>query len=168
MSGETGSIAEMAKRVSRDVFKWFKWQLVPLYDQNFDCLKQEKHAPTKKQEHTHPVDVVFTYNDPYLDHPVLLNSDLKSYSKSSITSPNIRSALRSLALTIDCARVSEEWRARYDKTGTAEIRGLLFVYNHDAEWDRDFANLLLPPKKKRSMRKRKALLPTHYLWKPVR
>jgi len=149
VSGETGPIAEMAKHVSKNVFKWFKWELIPQYDQNFDCTKQEKHAPTKKQEHTHPVDVVFKYNDPYLDHSVLLNTDLKSYSKASITSPNIRSALKSLAQTIDCARVSEEWRERYDTTGTAEIRGLLFVYNHDAEWDRDFSNLLLPIKKKK-------------------
>jgi len=146
VSGETGPIAEIANRVSKDIFKWFKWQRVPLHDQNFNCRKQDKHAPTKKQEHTHPVDVVFNYNDPYLDHPVLLNTDLKSYKKASITSSNIRSSLKSLAQTIDCARVSEEWRTRYDITGTAEIRGLLFVYNHDAEYDRDFSKLLMPPK----------------------
>lgn len=148
MSGETSAIAEMAIQVSKDIFKWFKWERITLLDQNFDCRKQEKHAPKKQQAHTHPVDVVFKYNDPYLDDPVLLNTDLKSYSQKSITSTNIRSALKSLAQTIDCSRISEEWRNRYDTTGTAEIRGLLFVYNHDAEWDRDFASLLLPTKKK--------------------
>lgn len=148
MSGETEAIAAMATRVAKDVFKWFKWDRVPLSNQNFSCKKQDKHAPTKKQEHTHPVDVVFKYNDPYLEQTVLLNTDLKSYKQTSITPPNIRGALKSLAQTIDCARVSNEWRTRYDTSGSAEIRGLLFVYNHDAEYDRNFSRFLTPQKGK--------------------
>lgn len=158
MSGETSQIAEMANRVSKDIFKWFKWERIPLMDQNFDCKKQEKHAPTKQQKHSHPVDVVFKYNDPYLDNPILLNTDLKSYNKSSMTSPNIRGALKSLAQTIDCSRISNEWQSRYDTAGLAEIRGLLFVYNHDTEWDKDFAKLLLPPKKKEEVGDEKGLV----------
>lgn len=144
--GETGKIAEIANKVSKEVFKWFRWERVPLMDQNFKCLKRDKHAPNKKQEHTHPVDVVFKYDDPYLGKTITFNTDLKSYKKDSITSPNIRGALKSLAQTIDCARVSDEWRTRYDPTTTADVRGLLFVYNHDNEYDKNFARFLVPPK----------------------
>lgn len=144
--GETGPIAEIANKVAKEVFKWFRWERVPLRDQNFKCLKQKKHAPTKKKEHTHPVDVVFKYDDPYLNRVVLFNTDLKSYKKDSITAPNIRPALKSLAQTIDCARVSPEWRDQYDESGSGDIRGLLFVYNHDAEYDSNFARYLVPPK----------------------
>jgi hypothetical protein len=148
--GETGGIADMAVKVSRDLFEWFKWQRVELDDQNFVCVKKEKHAPRRKgDEHTHPVDAVFHYIDPYINRRILLNTDLKSYAKGSINSTAIRSALRSLAQTIDCAGVSEEWSGRYDLTGDAtEIRGMLFVYNHDAEYDRDFSTLLEEKKAK--------------------
>lgn len=148
MSGETSALAEIANKVSKDIFKWFKWERIGLKDQNFNCVKQDRHSPRKIQQHTHPVDIVFKYDDPYLEHSVLLNTDLKSYGSNSISSANIRKALKSLAQTIDCARVSSEWRDRYDTTGEAEIRGLLFVYNHDAEYDKSFTNYLEPPKKK--------------------
>lgn len=143
---ETGPIAEIADRVSKELFKWFKWERVPLKDRNFGCLKKQKHAPTKKQEHTHPVDIVFTYHDPYLNTTIIFNTDLKSYKKTTITPINIRGALKSLAQTIDCARVSPEWRQRYDTKGNSEIRGLLFVYNHDAEYDDNFQRFLNPSK----------------------
>lgn len=147
--GETSGIAELAEKASKDLFDWFKWERVPLYDQNFKCLKQQKHAPRKKSDHTHPVDVVFTYIDPYLGRRIFLNTDLKSYAKSSIAASAVRSALRSLAQTIDCARVSDEWKGRYDLTSEAsEIRGMLFVYNHDAEYDRDFMLMLEDKKSK--------------------
>ncbi|MFM0721496.1 hypothetical protein PQQ73_34920 [Paraburkholderia strydomiana] len=67
MSGETAPIAEMANKVSKELFEWFRWERVPLMDQNFECVKKDKHAPKKKQDHTHPVDVVFNYIDPYLN-----------------------------------------------------------------------------------------------------
>lgn len=149
MGGETAPIAEIADKISKELFRWFKWDRVPLKDRNFVCVKQQKHPhPNKKQEHTHPVDIVFEYLDPYLNQRILFNTDLKSYKKASITPPNIRGALKSLAQTIDCARVSPEWRQRYDKTGDSEIRGLLFVYNHDAEYDSNFGTFLIPPKAK--------------------
>jgi len=129
--GETAGIAELANKISKELFEWFKWERVPVLDQNFRCVKQEKHAPRKKTDHTHPVDVVFHYVDPYLGRRVLLNTDLKSYAKGSISASAIRSALRSLAQTIDCACVSEEWSGRYDLTNESlDVRGMLFVYNN--------------------------------------
>jgi hypothetical protein len=150
MSGETAPIAEMANKVSKELFEWFRWERVPLMDQNFECVKKDKHAPKKKQDHTHPVDVVFHYIDPYLNRRILLNTDLKSYSKGSISAGSVRSALRSLAQTIDCARVSPVWKQRYEITADlCEVRGMLFVYNHDAEYDGDFMAILEERKPKK-------------------
>lgn len=149
MAGETNPTAEIADKISKELVKWFRWTRMPPKDRNFDCLKQEKHAhANKKQKHTHPTDVVFRYVDPYLNRTILLNTDLKSYAKSSIGAPNIRAALKSLAQTIDCARVSAEWSGRYDvqDEGDSEVRGLLFVYNHDAEFDGNFDRFLSPAK----------------------
>jgi len=149
MGGETGPIAQVAAIVSKDLLKWFRWDQIPLKDRNFDCVKADKHARAdKKQKHTHPTDVVFFYVDPYLNRRILFNTDLKSYAVTSMKGPNVRSALRSLAQAIDCARVSEEWKARYSVEDLDEIRGLLFVYNHDAEYDGDFERYLLPERRK--------------------
>lgn len=135
---ETASIADMADKVSRDIFRWFKWERLDLMDQNFSCRKPDKHAP-KRENHTHPVDVLFHYVDPYINKRILLNTDLKSYAKRSITSDQVRKSLQSLAKTIDCARVSSEWRERYTLgSDQYEIRGLLFIYNHDGEYHKDF------------------------------
>lgn len=138
MAGETANISEIANKVSEDLFKWFKWSKVPLMDENFTCVKNDSHAP-KKVNHTHPVDAVFHYFDPHLNKEVYLNTDLKSYAKNSITAIKIRDALKSLATTIDCARASAEWKSKYIlEQKTYEIRGMLFVYNHDGEYDKSF------------------------------
>ncbi|MWL89781.1 hypothetical protein [Cupriavidus sp. SW-Y-13] len=118
-----------------------------MLDQNFICVKATKHTAKEKAEHTHPVDVVFHYVDPYLNRRILMNMDLKSYSKSSISASPVRTALKSLAQTIDCARSSEEWDRRYNlEAGDREIRGALFVYNHDAEYDKHFYDIFNPKK----------------------
>ncbi len=150
MAGETGAIEIMAKYVSSEIFDWFKWSRVKLPDQNFECVKPENHAPKKSAKHTHPVDVVFHYHDPYLNKDIYLNTDLKSYAAGSIQSSNIVAALKSLAHTIDCSRVSEEWLNRYIlNQNPHEIRGLLFVYNHDADYDKSFYEVLSEPVKGR-------------------
>ncbi|MEO3715896.1 hypothetical protein [Roseateles flavus] len=146
MSGENEAISKMAKYVSDELFSWFKWKRVELQNFNFACVKQAGHAPAKAAEHTHPVDAVFYYHDPYQNRDVFLNTDLKSYAKGSITVAKILPALRSLAQAIDCARVSEEWHDRYVPHDSAyEVRGLLFVYNHDNEYDKSFYDLLFEP-----------------------
>lgn len=135
---ETATIADMADIISRDIFKWFKWERLDLMDQNFSCQKIERHA-AGKSSHTHPVDVLFHYIDPYLNKRILFNTDLKSYADKSITTDRVRKSLQSLAKTIDCARVSQEWKIRYDIfSEKTEIRGLLFIYNHDGEFDENF------------------------------
>ncbi len=121
-------------------------------DENFSCHKVDQHKPKPKKtakvvsgdkSHTHPVDVVFRYFDPYRNRYVLLNTDLKSYAQASITSASVFGALESLAKTIDCARSSGEWQKKYVlHKGDYEVRGLLFVYNHDGEYHKGLMTLV--------------------------
>ncbi|MCO7206589.1 hypothetical protein [Pseudoalteromonas sp. CnMc7-37] len=134
---ETENIARMAEEVSEKIFSFLRWERVNLPNTNFDCLKAKEHS--KKDKHTHPVDVVFHYLDPYTKKRVLLNTDLKSYATNSITTSSVRSALKSLAYTIDCAKFSNEWNERFGShEEPTEIRGLLFVYNHQGTYDKKF------------------------------
>lgn len=146
---ENGPREEIAKIVSSNLLSIFKWEQYGPYDQDFPCRKQDKHVDKPKdQDHTHPVDVVFGYKDPYSNKNVLFNTDLKSYGKSSINSTKIEDALISLARTIDCAENSTYWRDKYlIPTGDFEVRGLLFVYNHDNEFQKGFIDLFHPPKR---------------------
>ncbi|EGQ9631061.1 hypothetical protein F2K82_12640 [Vibrio cholerae] len=139
---ETSNIAVVAEKVSQDLFKWFKWEMVDAKDLNFSCHKGSKHTTSKESKLTHPVDVVFKYKDPYQGKYILFNTDLKSYAKGSINTSSIRDALTSLAYTIDCAEGSQEWQNRYALGLTNyEIRGMLFVYNHDGQYKTDFYDL---------------------------
>ncbi|MDZ6214156.1 hypothetical protein U4M06_24795, partial [Klebsiella pneumoniae] len=82
---ENGPIEELAKIVSSKIFERFKWSISGPCDQDFGCIDEGNHKPLdKKQAHTHPVDVVFSYKDPYLNKTILLNTDLKSYSNGYI------------------------------------------------------------------------------------
>ncbi|ENE5100266.1 hypothetical protein ABNJ98_003157, partial [Enterobacter hormaechei] len=78
MAGETQNISEMAEKISADLFKWFKWELVGATNENFPCMKSDQH---KTKAGKHPTDVVFSYKDPYLNRTIFLNTDLKSYVK---------------------------------------------------------------------------------------
>ncbi len=136
MSGETANIAMMAEKISEDLFKWFRWERVGTTNQNFPCHKKEIH---KTKSESHPCDVVFRYHDPYLNHFVYLNTDLKSYAKGSITATAMRTALVSLAESIDCAEGGPSWQESYEYAhGASEVRGMLFVYNHDGDFDQNF------------------------------
>ena len=142
---ETSNIAKMAETISESIFKWFKWDHIPIKDLNFKCHKGEAHSSSTKEKLTHPVDTIFKYKDPYKGIDIFFNTDLKSYKKSSITANSLREALNSLARTIDCADGSDEWRKRYAfNTHSFEIRGLLFVYNHDGEFHTDFSTIFKP------------------------
>ncbi|WP_270830451.1 hypothetical protein [Aeromonas sp. QDB63] len=145
---ENGPIEELAKIISKEIFDRFLWKRVGPGDQDFDCVNEAEHKPQDKaQKHTHPVDVVFSYKDPYLNKTIYLNTDLKSYSKKTITVKKIEDALISLANTIDCATYSEFWEEKYiTEVGNYDIRGLLFIYNHDNEFTHNFYHYFNPPK----------------------
>lgn len=130
---ETGNIEELAKLISNDIFKWFKWKKRPIKDTDWKCVTDQH----KKK--THPADVVFHYEDPYTGATVYLNTDLKSYKKSSITTTSIEKALKSLSLAIECANISEDWQDKFivDESLFDNVIGLLFIYNHDDQYDTD-------------------------------
>lgn len=135
--GERENISKAANKVAHKILPFLGWERTGPIDENFDCTRPAEHTKGK-EAHNHPVDVVYEYFDPYRKKQILLNTDLKSLGKTSITNAAIRNALNSLALTIECARSSSTWADRYpankDNTNHTEIEGLLFVYNHDTEY----------------------------------
>lgn len=136
--GETANIAAMAERLSGELFAEFFWGQVGPMNKDWPCQKHEQHGVN-----THPSDVVFFYDDPYSRDRIYVNCDLKSYSKSSITSSAVSGAIVSLAKQVACAEVSDEWRSLYVHPNvTPRIYGLLFVYNHDGEYDKDFHRII--------------------------
>ncbi|HBO2455762.1 hypothetical protein [Pseudomonas aeruginosa] len=155
--GERAGIAAIAVKVANELLPWLKWNYHHPPDQNFNCLQVAKHKQSKaepddtsEQKHNHPTDVVYSYIDPYTEKTVAINTDLKSYAKNSITQSSIRKSLKSLAHTIDCARYSDEWKERYSLSEeNIEIRGMLFVYNHDGGWDNNFYDVFYGKKNPR-------------------
>lgn len=139
---ETETIARMAEKISKDIFSFFRWEVVGPCNQDVECKKPDRHKPKNKvQTHTHPTDVVFSYLDPYTGKQVYLNTDLKSYGASSIAPGTTRSALKSLSYTVECAKISQQWKNRYctNSSGSREdIRGMFFIYNHDANYNKNF------------------------------
>lgn len=138
---ETRNISDIAPKIAKDIFKHFLWAYHPKFDDNFKC-NNDKHTGGKgnKPKDTHPVDIVFYYDDPYLGRTIYLNTDLKSYKKDTINSTKLREAFKSLCMAIDCARDSSEWREKFsvDESEQHEVRGLLFVHNHDNGYDKCF------------------------------
>jgi len=135
---ETGNIEELAKIVSSDIFKWFKWNTCALKDEDWQCVI-DKH---KKK--THPADVVYYYDDPYSGDVIYVNTDLKSYKKGSISSTSISSALNSLSMAVECANVSEDWQNKYlvNDIGFDHVVGMLFIFNHDDEFDKELVDVI--------------------------
>ena len=110
---ETVNIALIASIIAKDIFKAFHWEIHPQNDSNFDCALDHHVTEKNKKKRTHPADVVFHYIDPYLKRRVHLHTDLKSYAKSTIQQKKIRSALQSLAMTIECAGISPQWQQKF-------------------------------------------------------
>jgi hypothetical protein len=135
--GETANIAKIAEKLSSEMFRLFGWTRAALVNTSWSCVKLD-HA--KK---THPTDAVWWYNEPYSGTRTIVNAELKSYQKGSISKVAIQTAIHSLSLAIDCAEVSPEWQKFYAPTDSHwEVAGLLFVYNHDGEFDTDFSYFL--------------------------
>lgn len=124
--GETINRAEMAVKISDEIFSFFGWSRRPLRDHNWDCVTK------KHDKKTHPADVVFSYDDPFQRvHPYIL-TDLKSYAKATINFANVKDSLESLAQSVDCATRSGSFRELYiEENDTFNVMGMLFIYNHD-------------------------------------
>lgn len=144
---ETSKIAQMAIKLSEEVFSEFFWTKVGPEDQNWPCEDRGSHGVE-----THPADVVFYYDEPYSLRRTFVHCDLKSYAKGSITSDNVHGAIASLAKQVACAEKSERWRDLYMHGDvTPDVCGLLFVYNHDGGYDKNFMSHLHTVKDKNLM-----------------
>lgn len=136
--GERINIAAMAEEVSKDLFGKVGWQLHGTPNESWACTNPVH------QKADHPTDATFVYQDPYSGKNVHLITDLKSYAAGSITSTALKQSIESLALTVDCAKDNPNWKDLYLKAGNDfEIQGLLFIYNHDGDYDRSFATQLV-------------------------
>lgn len=137
---ETINIGEIAPKISKEIFKHFLWDTHQKRDDNFKCTNEKHVGDGGKPKDTHPGDVVFFYEDPYLGKRIYLHTDLKSYAADTITPTRLRSAFKSLSMTIECAKESSEWRNKYsvDASEQHEVRGMLFIHNHDNGYDKPF------------------------------
>lgn len=137
---ETGNIAKMAELVSNDIFSFFKWERRKSRDRNWECSSKDIH---KTKGGTHPSDVVFYYQHPYLGEDIYVNTDLKSYAKASISKESISKAIISLSKATNCANSSESFERKYIHTDDQyDVVGMLFVYNHCGDYDSEFDNIL--------------------------
>jgi hypothetical protein len=135
---ETANIAKLAEFVATNLFARFLWRTTGSWNQNWACVS-DVHKPRK----THPTDAVFYYDEPYLLRRTYLNCDLKSYNTGNINGGVILSALEDLAQSLTCIETSEQWQRMYVHDDCSPFFcGLLFVYNHDGEYDKNFDHLL--------------------------
>jgi hypothetical protein len=123
---ETINKAALAGVISNQIFGLFGWASRPLHDHNWDCVTK------KHDKKTHPADVVFTYEDPFQRTRPYILTDLKCYSKTTINWTNVKEALESLAMSVDCAHRSASFRELYiEENDNFSVTGMLFIYNHD-------------------------------------
>ncbi len=134
---ETVNIAEMASKISEEIFETFGWKKINPMDINWKCV-----TPSH-QKSTHPTDVVFNYEHPYLNKSIYLNTDLKSHGATSISKKSIDTAMTSLCLATHCANLSKDWQHLFtNQTRPHQISSLLFIYNHDNENTKSTQTLL--------------------------
>ena len=134
---ETANIARMAEIISEEIFSVFGWKTAGPMNQSWNCV-----SPNHEKK-DHPSDVVYYYDEPYSEVTTYVNCDLKSYAVGSITANSLTTALQNLSYAIDCAQVSSQWQQQHlINENNYEIVGMLFIYNHDRNFDKDFHNLL--------------------------
>ncbi|MDL2280115.1 hypothetical protein LJC15_05610 [Desulfovibrio sp. OttesenSCG-928-G11] len=144
--GETSKTAQMAEFVSAEIFKYLGWERVGGTDVNWECVNDVHNRAT------HPADAVYQYLEPYQNKMTYVLCDFKSYAKSSITKSSIEEALKNLNDSLTCAKVSPDWSEKYRFTEKpSDVKAMLFIYNHDGEFQRDFSELLLSATKKLSI-----------------
>lgn len=131
---ETGNTAEQAELMASELFSEFFWNKLGPANHDWPCEDQERH---KVKEH--PCDVVYYYDEPYAARQTYVHCDLKSYAKGTIAVAAVKGAIESLAKQVACAEKSETWRKLHTHDNvTFSVNGLLFVYNHDGEYEADF------------------------------
>ena len=139
---ENADIQKMAELASAEIFSVFGWEQSPLMNQNWSCVEQEKHHRQKKVK-THPTDTVFKYVDPYSGTDLYIQTDLKSYAKGTLETADLVKAIRELGRATECANKSEDWKRLFvDQTRNHDVLGMLFIYNHDGAYDKDFSETL--------------------------
>lgn len=144
--GETANTALMAEFVSAEIFNYLGWERVGSKNNNWECVS-EAHGRA-----THPADAVYQYLEPYQNKMTYILSDFKSYSKSSIAKDKIEDAIKNLNDSLTCAKISPDWSEKYRFTEKpSEVKGLLFIYNHDGEFQKNFSELLNSATKKISL-----------------
>ena len=131
---ETTNIAAISEKISTKLFNVFGWnQFGPT---NFNFKKDS--IPGAVTRGKYPCDVIFGYEDPYLKIPVYLLTDLKSYGKSTLENKSrVKGAITSLGYSLLAAQNSSEFN-NYLPDSSGRKSGLLFIYNHDREFDYDF------------------------------
>jgi hypothetical protein len=135
---ETSNIAEIARKVAKDIFGVFGWQTIGPKDHDFTCVQPDKH-----EKRTHPSDVVFWYEDPYANQKVFLNTDLKSWKKDTFSKPKIRGEIASLCQATECANISPQWTELFgDSTTAFQVHGLLFLFNRDSALESNVSRIL--------------------------
>ncbi|GBG01588.1 hypothetical protein AZSI13_09150 [Azospira sp. I13] len=135
---ETENISKMAELLASAIFKELKWQQEAPLNTNYSCVLTESHG--KK---THPADVVYWYKDPYKGSRIYVLTDLKSYARGSITADTVKGSVTNLALSVECAKISDEWRRRFiSGSDNTDLVGMLFIFNHDQGWDAEFPTFL--------------------------
>jgi len=136
---ETANIAKMAETLSKELFGAFGWQQTGPMNSNWTCHNKKEHGVQ-----THPADAVWYYDEPYSNLRTYILADLKSYGVASITPNKVQEAIVSMSKAMVCAESSDEWKQRFlvDTARSSQINGLLFIYNHDGEYDKDFGQLL--------------------------
>ncbi|WP_022953528.1 hypothetical protein [Leucothrix mucor] len=136
---ETKQIAEMAAKVSSELFDVFKWEMKAVEDHSWKCVVPEDHGGKVD----HPSDCVFFYRDPYSNKMIYINTDLKSYAKGSISRDKIHSAVKSLSYAVNCASINPNWSNLFKPEGVYNVIGMLFVYNHCGTYNGDFDDIML-------------------------
>ena len=135
--GETVNIKTLADKVAAELFGVFRWEKCEATDYRWTCVELKKHAKQKNKQH--PSDVVFRYSDPYRGETIYINSDLKSYSAGTVATFDLEGTLEDLAKSLECAHKSSCFSEAFGVTGSVEVvEGMLFLYNHDGEYQKDF------------------------------
>lgn len=131
---ENEFIAKQAEILASNLFGEFFWEKVGPGNHDWPCEEVERHGSDK-----HPCDVVYYYDEPYSTKRTYIHCDLKSYAKGTIKPIPVVNAIESLAKQVACAEKSENWRDLHTHDGvTFSVCGMLFVYNHDGEYEADF------------------------------